>query len=474
MVTRILGAFLIYVVTIGWSAAQPYSVFRTELKGDWIATDMADSCYIKHTIRPFAEMPLCKFTSLLRITENEGIYATTYKSYRSNKLFPDTVEKNGFTFRILLTNYSNGYNNQNSNAFRNRIFCSAKDTANELWKIRFDEASDNLLLYQLSSSNVNKNTKVYVFKRFSYKAAGITEVTYKQDQDISSDDWQKVFDPEKILAGKYETIYRNNIETIHISESGYAKGINRIAGENTFETFKRMNVDVNSPTSGSLGAGLGFYDKVYLKLKNAEGYHNQYVFHYKVNHDSLFFFKSENATQKPDFSLFYRGATNKRRTGSMFVTDFSTGFMPGAGYTRYKPSADSLGTFSGAVLEYLLYASIHQDDDPGPSHVRVYLRMAQLKNEHEKWIQNFTAGVDLSFERNPHRNYMIPYFGIETGLLLQTGQTRLFHFTPTVGLHVLSTKRIFVNIQTGYLYTIKLVDTFKGNVTQATVNFTLW
>lgn len=471
MVTRILGAFLIYVVTIGWSAAQPYSVFRTELKGDWIATDMADSCYIKHSIKPFDEMPLYKFISLMRISDGSGVYVSTYKSYRANKLFIDESENSSFTFKIMLHGYGDGANR--INAIKNKIYAATKDTAFEVWKLQYDSSTDHLLLFQLSSTNAVKNKKTYVYKRFSYRSAGITEVTYKVEQDIRTDDWVKVFDPEKILAGKFTTIYRNNPTTINISEVGYAKGINRLVQANTFEEFSRMTVNENAPEDGVFGISNGFYDKVWLQLKNGEGYHNQLVMHYKVKRDSLFFFKSENATQKPDFSLIYTGQYKKRK-GSLYVTDFSTGFMPGAGYTRYKPSADSLGTFSGAVLEYLLYASIHQDDDPGPSHVRVYLRMAQLKNEHEKWIQNFTAGVDLSFERNPHRNYMIPYFGIETGLLLQTGQTRLFHFTPTVGLHVLSTKRIFVNMQTGYLYTIKLVDTFKGNVTQATVNFTLW
>ena len=55
---------------------------------------------------------------------------------------------------------------------------------------------------------------------------------------------------------------------------------------------------------------------------------------------------------------------------------FESWFMPGLGYSMYQPKKrDSTGLFSGLTVEYLIYANVDQNDDPGPSHVRVYSKL---------------------------------------------------------------------------------------------------
>jgi len=158
-------------------------------------------------------------------------------------------------------------------------------------------------------------------------------------------------------------------------------------------------------------------------------------------------------------------------------TSFQTYFMPGLGYTYYQPKAsDSLGYFSGLAVEYLIYAKVEQNDDPGPSHARFYAKLNLLRSSKQdiKSMFMYTLGLDLSLEKNPKRTYLIPYFGLEFGGLSQKQLGTTVQFTPIAGVHVLSKKNVFINLHGGYMYPLSNFEMLQGWFGQAGVNFSLW
>lgn len=157
--------------------------------------------------------------------------------------------------------------------------------------------------------------------------------------------------------------------------------------------------------------------------------------------------------------------------------NFERFFMPGLGYTYYQPKGvDSIGRFSGVSIEYLIYAGVTQNDKSGPSHVRFYTKLNILNSDKEDVSSMFmyTLGLDLSLEKNPKREFLIPYFGLEFGGLSQKQLGGSIQFTPTLGVHILAKKNLFIGLRTGYVCSLSDFETLQGWFGQAGVNFALW
>nr|NQU91962.1 hypothetical protein [Bacteroidota bacterium] len=157
--------------------------------------------------------------------------------------------------------------------------------------------------------------------------------------------------------------------------------------------------------------------------------------------------------------------------------NFESWFMPGLGYTFYRPKgSDSTGVFNGIAVNYLIYAKMYQNNKPGPSHVRFYTKLSIVKST-EKDINDlfcYSVGLSFSFEKNPKRPYLVPFFGLEFGGLSQSQWGTTGQFTPTLGLHLVSKRNLFINIQGGYVYPITNFDILQGLFLEAGVNFALW
>ncbi|MCS6821323.1 MAG: hypothetical protein NZ551_05570 [Microscillaceae bacterium] len=152
--------------------------------------------------------------------------------------------------------------------------------------------------------------------------------------------------------------------------------------------------------------------------------------------------------------------------------------MPGLGYGFYFPKAqDSLGFFRGMVVEFLFYADVSQNETTGPSHVRAYGKL-HLMNSSKENVKNiftyYSVGLDMSIERNPKRTFLIPYFGLETGGISNAQLGTSWHFTPILGVHLLSRQNIFINLQGAYLYPVKNFDILQGYMGKLSINFSLW
>ena len=169
--------------------------------------------------------------------------------------------------------------------------------------------------------------------------------------------------------------------------------------------------------------------------------------------------------------------------GRYYTTDqyknneFESWFMPGGGYSIYKPEAsDSLGMFSGIAIEFAIYTKVDQNDNPGPSHVRWYTKF-NLNSSSKDGVSDlflYSMGIDLSLEKNPKRNFLIPYFGLEVGGISHKAFGTSINFTPLAGIHLLSTRKLFVNVHGGYLYPVRNFEYLQGWFAYAGINFALW
>lgn len=190
-----------------------------------------------------------------------------------------------------------------------------------------------------------------------------------------------------------------------------------------------------------------------------------------------------NTTYRPHGdSIYYQGRyysqeDYKKIKDEDEKTDFESVFMPGLAYSFYHPKGiDSVGQFQGLVVEYLIYAKVRPNDNPGPSHVRWYVKLNLLKSSKEdiKNLFAYSVGLDLSLEKNPKRNWMVPYFGLEFGGFSAKKLGTNVQFTPIVGLHVISRKNLFINMHGGYVYPVRDFDIYQGWFAQAGFNFALW
>ncbi len=159
------------------------------------------------------------------------------------------------------------------------------------------------------------------------------------------------------------------------------------------------------------------------------------------------------------------------------VLDFDIHFQPGVGYSYFAPKAsDSLGNFRGLVFEYLIWAGVRQNEDRGPSHTRIYAKINLMQSDKSGVSDMFMygGGMNFSFERNPKRSYLIPYFGIELGGISQAKVGTTFQMTPLLGAHLIARRNIFVNLHGGYVYPVNDFDKLQGYFAQLGVNFSFW
>jgi len=157
--------------------------------------------------------------------------------------------------------------------------------------------------------------------------------------------------------------------------------------------------------------------------------------------------------------------------------NFDKRFMPGIGYGFFQPSkSDSIGSFHGIAVKYLFYRDVSQNQDPGPSHFTFYSKLSLFNSTQDNISQIFlySIGIDLSFEKNPHRYYFIPFFGLEMGGLSQKSYGTTIQFTPTFGLHMISRKNFTIDFCGGYVYPVRNFEHLAGLYGDLCVNFVLW
>lgn len=156
--------------------------------------------------------------------------------------------------------------------------------------------------------------------------------------------------------------------------------------------------------------------------------------------------------------------------------EWETFFMPGIQYVVHMPAnSKRFGTLHGVSVEYLLAAWIHRNDNRGPSHGRVYVDIDLLQStEGLDPALAYHLGLQLSMERNPKRNFAIPFFGAESGGVYQGDVGNVFQVTPLAGLHLWSDRNLFINVVGGYLFPFSDLEELRGWRVRAGLNVSFW
>jgi hypothetical protein len=151
--------------------------------------------------------------------------------------------------------------------------------------------------------------------------------------------------------------------------------------------------------------------------------------------------------------------------------------LPGVYYGLYQPvDRATYGVLHGTTIELVVASWVHRNDNRGPSHGRVSLKVDLLSSTREGQPVAFmyAAGVDLSVERNPSRRFLIPFFGADLGGLTQRNMGHRFQVTPRAGVYLWTNRNLFVTLAGGYMLVPGEIETLRGWRANLGLNLTLW
>ncbi len=148
--------------------------------------------------------------------------------------------------------------------------------------------------------------------------------------------------------------------------------------------------------------------------------------------------------------------------------------VPGLGYVFFAPQARWLGRFHGLVVELTLFEWLYRNDRRGPSHGRVTAKAALgfADRRPSPELGSLTVGFDLSFERDPGRRFLVPYYGLDLGAL-QVGDT-VFHVYPYVGVRLWASRALWLQLQGGYVLPGARLDELRGWQAGASASVSFW
>ncbi len=143
----------------------------------------------------------------------------------------------------------------------------------------------------------------------------------------------------------------------------------------------------------------------------------------------------------------------------------------------YTPRNAAVGdVLHGLTLEIVIAAWINRNDNRGPSHGRVYINAELLDSDVKAspLLFTYSAGMSLSFERNPVRSWLIPFYGLELGGMVHRDMGGLFQTTPHLGVHLFSNPNVFLGVRAGYRLVPTRIDSLAGFHAALTADVTIW
>lgn len=154
--------------------------------------------------------------------------------------------------------------------------------------------------------------------------------------------------------------------------------------------------------------------------------------------------------------------------------EYETFFMPGAQAVLYKPAGVEAPYFGGGFHIDVVRWS-HHNNGFGPAEGAVYMQASLLKSESSEHTMGiYEGGLNLSFEKNPQRQYLIPYFGMTAGGLFTEDQPHSGFVQPLLGMHLYSNHNVVAEVQGGYMFPTDAIDELAGFRAQASIRFHLW
>jgi hypothetical protein len=161
--------------------------------------------------------------------------------------------------------------------------------------------------------------------------------------------------------------------------------------------------------------------------------------------------------------------------GEARANDWVNGLKPGARYSLHQPLQSDLGAFHGVAIEGLLVDWAAPGDDVGSGFGRVYFTMDLLHSTRGLgMLQSYAGGLAMSLERNPMRDFLIPFYAIEMGGLTQRLTGKEFAVQPYLGFYILAHRRLTLDLAAGYLLTVGHFRELHGLRARAGLTVSFW
>jgi hypothetical protein len=149
--------------------------------------------------------------------------------------------------------------------------------------------------------------------------------------------------------------------------------------------------------------------------------------------------------------------------------------MPGIDGVGYAPNQKGTDPFFGVGVHFAPYQWSHNNDHFGPSQGSVFIQASLLRSTSSKsTMALLESGLTLSFERNSARPWLIPYFGDSVGGIVSADLPKAGYDYPFVGLHVVYTPHLMLDLQGGYMMPFIDLDTLRGPRGEAVLRVSMW
>jgi hypothetical protein len=265
----------------------------------------------------------------------------------------------------------------------------------------------------------------------------------------------------------------------------YEKMDNSFSGDLNHAIFLDQDIDKEYNTT----------EKIYLKLQLKEQYDTLFrkfneTFKWVINpmpEGASFNIKTKEFTWHPavsqmgkhniTFYVKFNDIIDSLTVTFNIVEEWQSSWLPGVSFSYYQPTNKSkYGSFYGPSVEYLMYSWIHRNENRGPSHGRLYLKLDLLSSTQDTITECFlySIGVNLSLERNARRNYLIPFYGLEMGGFYHKETNNIFYLAPIAGVWIYSSQNLFITADVKYQFPTSYFEELKGVKGNIGFNFSLW
>jgi hypothetical protein len=161
--------------------------------------------------------------------------------------------------------------------------------------------------------------------------------------------------------------------------------------------------------------------------------------------------------------------------GEARAHEWVNGLKPGARYSFHQPVQSDLGAFHGVAIEGLLVDWASPGDDFGAGYGRVYFTMDLLASTRGLGtLQSYAGGLALSLERNPMRDFLIPFWAMEIGGVTHPRTGKEFAVQPNLGFYILAHRRLTMDLAAGYLVTAGHFRELHGLRVRAGLTVSFW
>jgi hypothetical protein len=106
----------------------------------------------------------------------------------------------------------------------------------------------------------------------------------------------------------------------------------------------------------------------------------------------------------------------------------------------------------------------------------VYLRvdLQQSTEDGVPVLFGYAGGFSLSFERNPARSFLVPFYALEVGGLVHDEIGHPLELSPGLGLHVFARRGFFATLAGGYRLLPTRMENLAGWHVSLLVEVGLW